>query len=517
MVIENFVETAKNWIQNFLTCSSWESVVPSSLSYAQLDDVWREQQMIGDIGGTLAARLLTSKDLCILWLVFVYLIWFHELPEQLFFAYPNDYLSDPYLFMIQWPNTAELEQESELHTIVYDIFLGLTLYFVDCHARASLVAILKNFVGFLMAQGQEQDEVLELINPSSLPHSAPEISDLFCQVQMYFGRESDMKDTFMRAIQEVPTQPYLWNRYARLLPVEAKAGCLEQCSFAFFIIDNGYQTNLSRSELAICLYKKLLGLELPYSFNPPPTRVSIIFCRTNVFLWLNYLSLLALGKQDSSYSQVQSAFLSALEILPKESISIIQTEFVVHSIMKNLDRAPVIGTFDSIVASAKSHIITLRSNPYDHSLEDETRVMPFTDFSQVNKIVECVWGRISKESYGQLRNVLLDTFIRMFPENLDLYLRWAEEEAAVGNFDQCRRALVACLCRFPLSSIVWKRLIATFGGANPKEREAFIEIASVISPLAAKFSRMPTLHIMTNDQIQNAQDEESSSDMELDN
>lgn len=184
MVAEDFVESAKNWFQNFLTCTSWDSIVPSSLSYAQMDDVWIDQDMVDNISGTFAAKLLTPTDLCVLWLAYVYLIWFHELPEQLFLDYPNNYLSDNRLFVIQWPQTEEPEQESELFNIVHEIFLGLTSYFVDSEARPPLVVILKNFVEFLMARGQQQDEILELVSPSQFPESLPEIRDLFCQVQM---------------------------------------------------------------------------------------------------------------------------------------------------------------------------------------------------------------------------------------------------------------------------------------------------------------------------------------------
>jgi hypothetical protein len=184
MVSEDFVESAKNWLQNFLTCASWDSIAPSSLSYAQMDDVWVEQDMVDNVAGTFAAKVLTPTDHCVLWLAYVYLIWFHELPEQLFLDHPNNYLSDNRLFAIQWPRTDEPDQESELFNIVHEIFLGLTSYFVDSEARPPLVAIVKNFVEFLMARGQQQSEILELVSPSQFPESLPEIRDLFCQVQM---------------------------------------------------------------------------------------------------------------------------------------------------------------------------------------------------------------------------------------------------------------------------------------------------------------------------------------------
>ncbi|KAF9113241.1 Zinc finger C3H1 domain-containing protein [Mortierella sp. AM989] len=388
MVSENCVESAKNWMQNFLTCATWESIVPSSLSYAQLDDVWIEQDMVENIAGTLAAKLLKPNDHCVLWLAFVYLIWFHELPDQLFFDYPNSYISDNSLFVIHWPEIEEPEQESELHSIVHDIFLGLTVYFVDCDARSPLIATVKNFVGFLIARGQQQEEILELVNPSQFPESFPEIRDLFCQVRMHFNRNVEAKRDLQHAIQESPMQPYLWNRYARLQPLESKQACLEQCVYEFFKVESSHEVGIGRSELALLLYKKLLGLDLPYSYEAPPARLDITPFKTNVFLWLNYLSLLALGSErEGSYVQLEAAFSSAMEALPADKISVTRTEFAIHSIMKELYKATSSAAINSIVSAAIGDFNTSISNPYDHSFTEEAK--PAThDVTKLLKDVE---------------------------------------------------------------------------------------------------------------------------------
>ncbi|KAG0300454.1 Zinc finger C3H1 domain-containing protein [Dissophora globulifera] len=441
MVSENCVESSKNWLQNFLTCSSWDFVVPSTLSYAQLDDVWREQDMVENISGTLAAKLLTPTDLCILWLAFVYLIWYHELPAQLFMDHPNSYLTDSHLFTIRWEEIKEPEQEDELHDIVHEIFLGLTFYFVDCEAGQALVATLKNFVGFLQARGQKQEEILELVNPSQFPGSVPEIWDLFCQVQMHFNREEEAKKDLQKAIQDSPNQPYLWNRYARLLPDEGKATCLEQCALEFFTIQPSHLAGLGRSELSLLLYRKLLGLDLPYSFMPPSARLDIAPFKTNMFLWLNYLSLLALGfRQTNSFEQLESAFAIAMDSLPTNSVSFVQTDFAVHSIMKELDKPLLSGAFHNTVAAAVSKIAVSIPNPYDHGRSEETKVSRLHDFTQLNRVVECLRNRTVQGSQD-LRVHLLDSFLRLYPDNPDLFLWMGEAEEAAGHTEQCRKIL----------------------------------------------------------------------------
>ncbi|KAI8604106.1 hypothetical protein EDD21DRAFT_240334 [Dissophora ornata] len=490
MVSENCVESAKNWLQNFLICSSWEFVVPSTLSYAQLDDVWREQDMVENISATLAAKLLTPIDLCIMWLAFVYLVWFHELPEQLFLDYPNNYIADSRLFTIQWPETEEPEQENELHNIVHEIFLGLTFYFVDCEARPSLIATLKNFVGFLQARGQKQEEILELVNPSQFPESLPEIQDLFCQVRMHFDQNEAAKRDLQQAIQDSPNQPYLWNRYARLLPDEGKAACLEQCALEFFTVEPRHEAGMGRTELALLLYRKLLGLELPYSYTAPPTRLEIAPFKTNVFLWLNYLSLLALvSRHNNSFEHLESAFSLAMDLLSPDKAWVIQAESAIHTIMKDLDNTLVHRAFNGVVGAAVGNFNTSIPNPYDHGTSEETKVLPLWDFSQLNRVVESVWRRTAEGSQ-ELHVYIVDSFLRLYPDNPDLYLWMGEAEEAAGHMNECRKVLVACLKRFPSSDHVWKRMMSIFQG--PLGSMDVITKASLLSPLAARLSRMVT-------------------------
>ncbi|KAF9166685.1 Zinc finger C3H1 domain-containing protein [Mortierella sp. AD010] len=508
MVSENFVESAKNWMQNFLTCATWESIVPSSLSYAQLDDVWIEQDMVENIAGTLAAKLLKPNDHCILWLAFVYLIWFHELPGQLFQDYPNGYISDNSLFVIHWPEIEEPEQESDLHSIVHDIFLGLTVYFVDCDARSPLVATVKNFVGFLIARGQQQEEILELVNPSQFPESFPEIRDLFCQVRMHFNRSAEAKKDLQQAIQESPMQPYLWNRYAHLQPAESKQACLEQCAYEFFKVESSHEVGVGRSELALRLYRKLLGLSLPYSYEAPVARLDITSLRTNVFVWLNYLSLLALGS--GSYSQLEAAFSSAMEALPADKVSVIQTEFAIHSIMKELHKATNASAINSLVTIAISDISILRPNPYDHSVSELTKVLALRDFSQLNRIIEVVWNR-TVECSRQLQVDLVDSFLRLHPENPDFYLwyrnRWTELKRQLGTWINAEKFLSLACSDF---------LYRSMSGNGSQESMDLILKASLFSPLAAKLSRMPTIRDVSK-QLKSVETEEQAHETVLDN
>ncbi|KAF8937453.1 Zinc finger C3H1 domain-containing protein, partial [Haplosporangium gracile] len=464
MVKNGIVEAAKNWMQNFLTCTTWESVRPSSLSYAQLDDVWLEQDMVEDISSTLASRILSSKDLCILWLAYVYLIWFHELPTALFHQYPNDYLSDDSFFVIQWPVTEELEQETELYSIVHEIFLGLTVYFVDLDARLPVVALLRNFVGFLMSHGQNQDEIMELVNPSQFSPRLPEVRDLFCEVQMHYGNHTQAKEALEATVQEMPFEPYFWNRYAYMLSVDKKADCLGQCARAFFDTSEGEEFNQANagrdsSEQAILLYKKLLGLDLPYNFKAPPAKVEIAPFRTNTFLWLNYLSLLALQAKDvHSLDDVTLMLSAAFDSVPRYKRSLIVTELATHSIMLALDKAFETGKLESIIESATSDIIASKPNPYDKNQGEDLGVSSLHDFRLLNKVVESVWKRTAKGP-DELRVHLMGSLLRLFPEDFDLYL--------------------------------W--MIEIFKDSESSESADLIKQASVFSSLAYKLDRMPAL------------------------
>ncbi|KAG0284700.1 Zinc finger C3H1 domain-containing protein [Linnemannia gamsii] len=498
MVKDGIVEAAKNWMQNILTCTTWESVRPSSLSYAQLDDVWLEQDMVEDISSTLASRILSTKDLCILWLAYVYLIWFHELPTALFHQYPNDYLSDDSFFVIQWPVTEELEQETELYNIVHEIFLGLTVYFVDLDARLPVIALLRNFVGFLMSSGQNQDEIMELVNPCQFSPRLPEVRDLFCEVQMHYGNYSQAKEILEATVQEMPLEPYFWNRYAYMLSLDEKADCLGQCARAFFDISEGEEydvTNdgLDSSEQAILLYKKLLGLDLPYNFKAPPTKVEIAPLRTNTFLWLNYLSLLALQAQNiHSFDNMVLMLSTAVDTIPRRKRSLVVAELAIHSIMHALDKAFETGNLESVIESATSDIVVSKPNPYDKNPDEDLGVSPLHDFSLLNKVVETVWKRTAKGP-DELRVQLMGSLLRLFPEDFDLYLWLGEVQERAGHVEQCRKILASCVRRFPTSEHLWKRIIEIFKDSESDESVDLIKQASVFSSLAYKLDRMPAL------------------------
>lgn len=133
-------------------------------------------------------------------------------------------------------------------------------------------------------------------------------------------------------MQEMPLEPYFWNRYAYMLSEDEKAGCLGQCARAFFDISEGdefHQANAERdsSEQAILLFKKLLGLDLPYNFKAPPSKVDLAPFKTNTFLWLNYLSLLALQAKDlHSFDDMTLMLSAAADTIPRLKRSLIVGE-----------------------------------------------------------------------------------------------------------------------------------------------------------------------------------------------
>lgn len=143
------------------------------------------------------------------------------------------------------------------------------------------------------------------------------------------GQHEKSKDVLSQAIKDLTIPTYLWNRYAHQLDADSRADCLEHCAFQHYEIDSTRTTGLDQAQLALFLYKKLLGLPLPYSYESPPTKQSITACKTDVFLWMNYLSLLALRSQpDSLIAELESAFTVAMNILTGASKELLQTEYV---------------------------------------------------------------------------------------------------------------------------------------------------------------------------------------------
>ncbi|KAF9921282.1 Zinc finger C3H1 domain-containing protein [Linnemannia zychae] len=522
MVKNGIVEPAKNWMQIFLTCATWDSVRPSSLSYAQLDNVWLEWDMVENISSTFASRILTPKDLCIVWLAYIYLIWFNELPSALFYQYPNDYLSDDSFFVIQWSAFDDPVQETELHSVVHDIFLGLTVYFVEQDARLPFIALLKNFIGFLMSHGQSQDDIMDLVNPHQASQRLPEVRDLFCEVQMLYGKFEEAKNVLEMTVQDMPFDPYFWNRYAYILPTNEKAECLCRCARAFFDLDqdrelNNTNTGLDSMEQAILLYKKLLGIDLPYNFSAPPTKMDIAPLRNDTFLWINYLSLLALQSNSlHSFDNLTLMLSMAVDAIPQNRWSLTISEYAIHSIMVSLDRMSENGKLENIIESTMNGIPILRSNPFSKSVDAGSEVSQYYDFTLLNKVVETLWKRTAKAP-DELRVQLMEVLHRLYPDDFDLYLWLGEAHELAGHDEHCRKILASCLRRFPTSDHLWKRIFKLFGNSGSDESADLVKQASVFFLPAHKLSRMPSLRQLDgiHSSIPSERDKENATFVEI--
>ncbi|KAG0037842.1 Zinc finger C3H1 domain-containing protein, partial [Podila clonocystis] len=495
MVQEGCVESAKNWAQTFLTCTAWESIRPSLQYYVQNDDVWAEQDMVEDVSATFAAKILTANDLCILWLAYLYLIWFHELPPTLFHEYPNEYLSRDSLFAIQWPVMEESDQDDELHHIVHDIFLGLTVYFVDVNARPALVAIVKNFIEFLMARGEEEARLLELVGPAIFPESFPEIRDLYCQIRLRFGHGEEAIESMKSAIEEQPQEPYLWNRIACLQSGAAQQASLEQCAFEFFLAEPQNMLDYSRADFALLLYRVLLGLDLPFLFTPPTAKGNASECRNDIFLWMNYFSLLAIQGKDSKkrLEDLESAFVFASETLYSYGKSLVRSEHALHLMMSNLRDFTQNSKTVNVARHALDGIVDSMPNPYDHSTGGPASVLPLKDHYELNRIVEGIWSKTISGS-PEARINILSAILSLYPEDSDLYLWLGEAEQAAGHTARLEKIVTACLHRFPFSDHVWKRITNVLLDIGTKESHDMVMEARLLSPRAAKLIKLP-LHM----------------------
>lgn len=87
--------------------------------------------------------------------------------------------------------------------------------------------------------------------------------------------------------------------------------------------------------------------------------------------------------------------------------------------MKELENG-VNGSAYNAIASAAGAINVFRTNPYDHATVEETKVPSLWDFARLNRVVECVWNRTATGPQG-LRVELMDLFLRLYPDNSDLF------------------------------------------------------------------------------------------------
>ncbi|KAG0345408.1 Zinc finger C3H1 domain-containing protein [Podila humilis] len=419
MVEAGGVESAKNWTLVFLTCKKIEWMPSAVLFNSRRDDIWPERDVVEKISTTVASKILTSKDLTILWLAYIHLIWFHNLPEALFYDHPNGYLSRDIFFVIKWPATAESDQDAELHHIVHDIFLGLTMYFVDVEARFPLVTVVNNFAEFLMAGGEDVKRMYELVDPSVFPEPYPEIRELFHRIQRHYGNAASQSHALLETKDIY--EHYFWNQRAQTTTqLIEKQTHLEQSAINCFVLDD--TSKFSRLERAKMLFRVLLGLELPYRFQVPQCRIDLSDTSKNVFVWLNYLSLLALETQTSAATlgNLKSAWDHASLALEGQGKMVIKSDRALCQIMgemiglRDLDRAK------TAVDVAFSEFDFCQPNPYDHYSSTPASVLPLHNYMELDRIMADIWSRTMSAS-PEIRVNVTASILSRFPEDPNLY------------------------------------------------------------------------------------------------
>ncbi|KAF9414852.1 Zinc finger C3H1 domain-containing protein [Podila epigama] len=469
-------EAAKVWMQTFLTCQQWSSVKPSVNSFARCDQEWVGEDMIEEISLTLAVKILTPTDHCILWLAYLHLIWFNDLPSEMFHDSPNDYLFIERFFTIHWSLKEQFSQDVSLQNIVHSILLGLTFHFVDVGVRPAVVAIIKNYVGFLIAVGENKQRILDLVAPSKFPMAIPEIQDLYCQIHQHFGQEQEARESMMSAIKKSPQEPYLWNRLAALLSGTDQVACLEDCAFEFFIIEPKQASEYERSDLALHLYQTLLGLETPFLFRVPEAKGSIKSCKDNIFMWMNYLSLLAIrGRDLNSYHVLEAAMDFA-------SDSILKSERALHEILSGLIQFTDLGKSLQTVRQAFRGISVHKTNPYDHqSGHGLSSLELLDDYSVVESIVKDIWAHTNSIA-PELRVNIIGAIMSQFPKDPHLYMLGEAAQGAGLTGPPLYTIVYACLKRFPFMGDVWKRTLSMLLEDESDESQELLMRACLLYP-----------------------------------
>ncbi|KAF9969505.1 Zinc finger C3H1 domain-containing protein [Actinomortierella ambigua] len=490
------VETAKNWMETFLSSPEWEGIHPSSLSLAQPDGIWCDDghEMV-DVSATFAAKILVPNSLCVLWLAYIHLVWNHELPAQLFHLPPNDYLSDPSLFTIHWSNVDEVEDDNELHHIVSDIFLGLVLHFIDSEAKPCVVAIMKNYVDFMLARQQNVEDILDMIRSSKGTASFAEIHDIESYIHLQFKDEDAAQRALENAIVDLKHDPFSWNRRLQLAKTdEARQECLIQCALSYFEVKPEQMAEAHSANYVILLYKKLLGLDLPVEFSAPKPTHEIAMYPKSAMLWINYLCLLAIqGKTSGSFVELEKAYVFAIASLSDELRPMLREDYAVHMLLQNLAQASKPFQFGHVMTRALEGIPVSQRHPYDHAPAKSKEVIsPVTNAFYLNRVVERILKRIASGDVS-LRIDILEAFMRQFPQDPDLYLWMGEAQETAGNTQHCRNIMVLMTRRFSINEDLWRITNQLFVTPNSKESHDLMSKASVFSPWAARFVQAPML------------------------
>ncbi|XP_071115471.1 zinc finger C3H1 domain-containing protein-like [Haliotis cracherodii] len=394
--------------------------------------------------------LLEPEDRCVLWISYIHLLEFHQLPQQLFDPAnqnPGKVMSKTSLW-ISWEMKDELI--TPLQSLVGNFWDGVEA----CGGvqNQHCVPLLQSLVHLLKSQSRWEDacstcrKILEL---------NPDLVDIWLLAGDLYAACKELEGTRHIFNEATSAHPFSAKLHFYMANFELSQGSVDRAleSLEQFVIRH---FDVDMNDPGSCdpnkLFCTLLGLPAPFKSKPPVLKKEVNghVEANKLYYWLTYSVLLELQGDTRECVEVFETALSSCytaEDLKTLWINYLeyhhrQLEGAVSSDVRLRE------VFDLMVRS-------LSTVPTKFPVPFSDDGATWRDYRQVNKMIHTYLTMMSKEE----RLTALEKFVEMMPSNVDLVIR-SVEEAVLGKEYQRARSLYNTLLWEGVASVhLWKMVL----------------------------------------------------------
>ncbi|TPX71389.1 hypothetical protein SpCBS45565_g01178 [Spizellomyces sp. 'palustris'] len=469
------VKSAKAWLWTFLTATS-----PTTIPIDTTSDgisTGAAQKTLPDLCKTVAFEILSKADLALAWLTYLHLLYFEDLPCDLFHDYPYHYLVKRRFWEVVWLKRRNRPEDTDnsvehIHNI-FDHIITSWKMFTQEGERMPYVALLRNYCNFLrQVARQEPDEIRTYLMKTIQAHAnIPDLWDLHGLLEESFGEVPKAMNAMKMYLQRVPEEFALWNRYAKLTLVSGNwddlIRILVNCVRAIFVGLDDIHTLPSQNicgivDEALLLYRKALALSVPThrapEVHPHLARTQL---KSNVYLWLNYLMLQSLHISDGEAPrEIRQSFDHAVEAVKEaDSRHILWMEYLRFELAA--------GPEDSIPKDAMKRTMSVLGRalrdikveiphpgrPQSSSMEF-MKMVPLRDLALPCRLWEVCFTAYPADKQAELIDLVVHGQLPLGASPLT-----AKAALRLGNVVGCQHILYASLKLNPKRGLVWTMAI----------------------------------------------------------
>ncbi|KAJ3031127.1 Zinc finger C3H1 domain-containing protein [Rhizophlyctis rosea] len=471
----------------FLTARSVEEITDYGLVGGE-----RSLMDLKGYGDCAVGKVLSRKEVTFLWLVYVHVLHFGELPGSVFWAYPHGYFVRDELFAVRWGAKAGREENRER---ICHVFERVSVVLAqppreDSEGCRAYAVLLRNYCRFLLFIGKSAEDAEEILDVAL--DGSPDIPELV-DIRATIAEGAGSYETGIAILGEyLEGRPYewgLWNRWVKLAVrlgdvngvARVLANCVRGCFEGLEPIAAIATSDIGDViEETLVLYRRVLALPTPeqttLDFKADVNRSKL---NCNLFLWLNYLILLTVrwGGEEVERN-MKAGYETAVEAVgDKDGRGLLWVEYLKAESFHSKEAASP--SSSSVNESSKAIIAIfgravkdvgwVKEHPYNKGVDlDFMKLRQLKDLRTSHRLLELclsalpVWKRVGLVEYLKL-NVY------------DLAFNALTAKAYVENNDikNARHALFEAVKSDPGNEGVWRILVefeTALGNKGPAKR-----------------------------------------------